>query len=114
MPGACVEWNVLNDLSVAPDERVRRHALLENPAKEGMRIRIEIPGKELIDPRAAELPGRQADAVHNDEFRKGAFRARVEVWRQHLACSAEKTGGRMNVHARNSARIAVRKAGNSL
>jgi hypothetical protein len=37
-----------------------------------MRLAIEAIGKQRFDVRPAEFPGRQADAVDNEEFRFGA------------------------------------------
>src|SRR2546423_1309570 len=85
MPGALPERHVLHDLPVAPDERVCGG----DEALDLLEVRMDIggqgSGEQPVDPRPAEFPGWQADAVHHQKFGLLARRARVEVGRHHLA-----------------------------
>ena len=54
-------------------------------------------GEELIDPGAAELERRQADAVHDNQLGQDIGRPRVEVRRQHLANAHEQARGGLNL-----------------
>jgi hypothetical protein len=44
-----------------------------------MRIRRQSIGEQAVYPGAAKFAGRQADAVHDDEFRLDAGRPRVVI-----------------------------------
>lgn len=44
-----------------------------------MRSRVESIQEQVIDPRAAEAPGRQADAVHDEQIDTDIRRAVVRI-----------------------------------
>ena len=93
MPGTLPERHVLDDLPVATDERMRRGAQALDLLEVWVRIPRQRAGEEPIDPRAAELPGRQADAVHDEELGRRARWPLVEMGRQHLAGAGEQARG---------------------
>ena len=57
----------------------------------------EIAAKELIDARANEFAGRQADTVHDDEIDVGVRGPGVMVRTQDLPCANEQS--RLAVYA---------------
>src|SRR4029077_8777732 len=88
----------------------------------GVRLRRQGAGEEPIDPRPAEFPGRQADAVHHQQLRHRAGRPCIAVRRQHLASTGQQPGGgvdfqgrgfRRAVHRADSATIRVMNSPNS-
>ena len=76
MPGALGKGHVLRQLPVAADQDVGGHPERGALAKVRVGLRGQVAGEQPVDPRAAELPGRQADAVHDDELRQRRRRAR--------------------------------------
>src|SRR5258706_409808 len=67
MPRAHLGRHVLDHGAVAANEVVRRHLHRRDPGEIRMRLRIEAPHEEVVDPRAAVFARRQRDVVDHDE-----------------------------------------------
>jgi hypothetical protein len=57
-----------------------------------MPVRRQVAGEQLVDPGAAEIIRRQADAVHDDQLGTVAGGAVVAVRAEHLAHAGEQAG----------------------
>ncbi len=68
MPRAMIEGDELDDFTVAPDQRVRGDAHVLDLAKVGMPGSVEPIGEKIDNAGPAELPRRQADAVHHQQI----------------------------------------------
>ena len=79
MPGALCARHKLDQFTVAPDQKMAGDPEPGDLAIIRMRIRIELIGEQMGDPRPAELPRRQADVVDHKEFDTRALRAVVAV-----------------------------------
>jgi len=84
MPGAQREWHELQQFTVAPDERVRRDARAGEGREIGVGRARQRAAEQAFDPWSAEITGRQADAVHDDELGHRARGALVAVRGEHL------------------------------
>src|SRR5437763_14905402 len=93
VPGALSKGHVLHDLSVAPDERVRGGDQAFDLLEVRMDIGGQLSGEQPVDPRPAEFPGPQADAVPHQELRHRAPPPPVPGGRQHLAHAGQQSRG---------------------
>src|ERR1700730_8856097 len=101
MPGALPEGYVLHDRAIAPDEGMRGNA----PGGDLAEIEVRLGGlgawEQPVDPRPAEFPGRQTDAVPHQQFGHRARRPRIAVRRQHLAGAAQESRGGVDFQRRH-------------
>lgn len=67
MPCAVEATDELDQLTVAPDEEVRRDPKVRNRREVRVAAWLEAIGEEVDDAVAAELPGGQRDAVYDDQ-----------------------------------------------
>ena len=86
MPGALLKGYVLHDLTIAADQRVGGNREPANLSKVVVRVGAELIAEQLVDPRAAELTGRQADGVNYQQVDVGICRARITIGRRELSC----------------------------
>ncbi|OQV65345.1 hypothetical protein AK51_21935 [Serratia nematodiphila DZ0503SBS1] len=83
MPGALVEGHILHDLSAAANQAMRRHSQLMDIGEIRVLRRVERAGEQLVDIGAAELAGRQADVVDDQQRGVLVIRAPIAVRREH-------------------------------
>lgn len=100
MPGALAEWHVLHDGPGSPDQQMTGNLECRDLAKIGMRIRIELIGEQVINPRTTELARRQRNIVHDDELGPAIMRPLVAVWRRHLKCAVDDSCFRIDMQHR--------------
>src|SRR5260221_11252222 len=78
--------------TVAAYEVMRRILHGRYPGEIRMRLRMESPHEEVVDPRAAVLVRRQRDVVDHDERDLLALGARVAVRRAPSRCQGGRGG----------------------
>ena len=100
MPCAQMKRHVLHDLAVAPNQQMRGHLAGRRPPRNTDARRRQRVREQTIDPGPAELAGRQADAMHDDQIRRRVGRTLIEVRRWHLACA--RRAGRCRIDRRCS------------
>ncbi len=100
VPGPLAEFHILGDAAVAADAKMRGDALTFDLGKVRMRARGQVVGEQPVDPRAAELARRQADAVYHDQIRRHARRSRIAVRRGDLARARQDSASGVDLHAR--------------
>jgi len=88
MPGALGETDVLRHGAVARHHDMRGHAQRAHFGEIRVHLRRQGIGEQPVDPGTAEFPGRQTDAMDDDQFRLHPRRARVMVRRQDLSDTA--------------------------
>ncbi len=69
MPGAIGELHILRNRAVAHHRQVRGDAQRAYFGEIRMQIRRQGIGEQPVYPRAAVFPGRQADAMDDDQIR---------------------------------------------
>lgn len=74
-----MQWHVLNDFAVPANQEVARHPDARKVTKVGVPGRIQGVGKELVNVRAAELAGRQGNAVDDDQGGRNSGRPVIAV-----------------------------------
>ena len=85
MPGPPLQRYVLHHLTGAPDQEVAGHFEAGDGPEHRMPGRIQPAGKQLVDVRAAKLPGRERNAVDHDQIRHRTSGPVIAVPRRHLA-----------------------------
>ncbi len=88
VPGAPSEWHVLCDCAVARHDQMRGDAQRSYFGEIGMNIRGKGVGEQPVDPGTAVFPGRQTDAVHDDQIGLYSRGPRVMVGRYDLPGAA--------------------------
>ena len=73
------QGNVLHNLSIAPDQKMARHAQVGDRPEIRMGGRIEAVRKKRVDPLSAELSRWQGDSVNNDQIRAAAFGPFIKI-----------------------------------
>lgn len=81
MPRAQGAGHELQQLAVAADQQVGRHAQVANRCVVGMRVRIEPIRKQIDNAGSAEFSWRQADTVDNEQLDRHAGRTLIAVGR---------------------------------
>jgi hypothetical protein len=81
-------------------QEVGGHAQRLDAGKEWVGVGRQVAAEQPIDPRAAELAGRQADAVDHHELGLLARRPQVVVRAQHLTDTAQQAGGGIELEGR--------------
>jgi hypothetical protein len=79
MPGAPVATDELDDPAVAPDIKMGRNLQFRNCRKKGIDRSIQPVQEKILDPIAAELVGRQADVVDDNQRYRLAGRPIAEI-----------------------------------
>ena len=79
VPGAFVGGDELDEVAVAADEEMRRHAQPAQAFQPGMGAVVQRVQEQPGDFRPAELPGGQADVVQHEQRNLRARRPRVAV-----------------------------------
>src|SRR3972149_6538227 len=92
VPRALFARHELDQLTIAPDQEVRRHLAPRNPAVIRMRAWIEAIGEQLDDSRPAEFSRRQADVVDHQQLDHAAFGTLVAVGRRNTTDSSDPAG----------------------
>ncbi len=68
MPGAMMQGDILNRLAIPPDQQMAGDAKCGNFGKIGVLFAPEPIEKQVVDPGAAKLAGRQADVVDHQQI----------------------------------------------
>ena len=79
VPGTAIKRHVLDHFAVTANQDVGRNLQVLNLAKIGMGIGIQLIAKQGIDPRSAEFPRRQTDAVDHQQLGRAVFRPFIAV-----------------------------------
>ena len=79
VPCPVIATHKLPQRASAGNKEMRRNLQAANALEVGMRLPVELIGKEALDIAVAKLAGRQADGVDDDQVDQRAFRARAEV-----------------------------------
>jgi hypothetical protein len=66
MPGTVIGTDKLQQLTLAPDEKVRGHLKTLNTFEVGVQVPVKLVGKQTLNSVALILSGRQADAVQHN------------------------------------------------
>ena len=93
MPGALRKRHELDHAAVAANQQVCRYLDAANLRVIRMGFPVERIREQRFDLGAAELTGRQADAVQDDQGRLDARRAGVAVGARVPARGLEQAGG---------------------
>jgi len=93
VPGTIATGYELQELAIAPDQKMRGHEQTGNLLEIRMCRRIKTVGEQIRNRIAAKTPGRQADAMNNSEFNAASGRARIAVRRRDLVRGRQHTGG---------------------
>lgn len=67
MPGAQRKRDILHQLPIAANKAVGRHAQVMDISKIGVNGRVKASHKQVINPGATKLTGRQADVVNHQQ-----------------------------------------------
>lgn len=102
MPGALLTGDELNQLTIAPDEKMRGDTQVADPGKIGMRCGVQRIGEQADDIVAAELGRRQTDRMNNDQRRRFAGWPIVEIRRIDTPGDIEPAGVDPCVHVTHS------------
>lgn len=92
MPCPLQHGDVLHEFAVAAYQEMARNTHAIDLGEVRVTIRCEPVREQRVDPRPAELAGRQGYAVHDDELGTAVARAGVAVGRWHLARFADRSG----------------------
>jgi len=101
MPGAIGEFDELAQGAVARHQKVRGHAQFADFCKIGVHIERQRIREQPLYPRAAEFSRRQADAVHDDQIRLDARRARIVIWRGDLPRASHQSAFKIDLQAQS-------------
>jgi len=102
MPGPVAEADELRDRPVAPHQQMRRHPQIRDRAEIRMRVGGQGIGEQPLDPRAAELPRGQADAVHDDQLRPRSGRPRIVIRRLDEGGAAQQAAAQVDPQSRQA------------
>jgi hypothetical protein len=80
MPGSIVERDELLDRAVTTYQKMRGDAQRGALAEFDMGVCRQISSEQPCDPRAAEFPGRQTDAMEHDQIGNDTRGTLVEKW----------------------------------
>jgi len=79
MPGPVVDRDILGEQTLAVDKKMRRHLQTRKVGKAMGTIGGQPVHEKGVHPGAAEVSGRQADAMNNNQLRATALRSRIMV-----------------------------------
>ena len=79
MPGAHSDWDELEDLSIATNQKMGRYFESFERKKTGVRIDIELIKEQSNHRIATKLPGRKADSMKHNDLYLGAFRPGITI-----------------------------------
>jgi hypothetical protein len=91
MPGALVTGHKLDNLPVAPDQKVRRHTDTPNLLEIGMLRMIQRVGKETRDGIPRVLAGRQTDVMDDQQLDSRTRRSGILIGRRQAPHTAQPT-----------------------
>jgi hypothetical protein len=99
MPGSIIEADELSEYTVARDDQMRRHSQIADLGKIRVRVERQRVGEKPFYPGAAELSGRQTDAMYDDQFRVDPRGSRIAVRRSDLLGALNQSSLKFNVQA---------------
>lgn len=80
MPGAFVQGNKLQDLSVSSDQKVGRNPEMVDFLEIRVLRRVQPIEKKILDPWSAKLLWRQADIVNHQQIYRRVCRPIITIW----------------------------------
>ena len=89
VPGTIVAGNELDQITIAANQKMRRHGELVNRCVKRVGICVEPIDEQLDDARTTEFARWQADVVNDDEIHHGALRPCIEVGRRDARSADE-------------------------
>lgn len=92
MPRSIGEPDELPQAAVSRHQQVRRHPQFTDFGKIGMHIERQRIREKPLYPGTAKFTGRQADAMHDDQFRLRSGRAGIEIRRGHMRRASHQSG----------------------
>jgi 16S rRNA (uracil1498-N3)-methyltransferase len=101
VPGSFTKRYELSQRTVTADQHVRGHFETANRGEVWVRVRWQLVAKEPVDPAVAELPGRQADAMDDDQLQRRADGSVVAVRRGHVPDALKPPCGWIDDHSRS-------------
>lgn len=84
VPGLFIERNILSELTMAVNQRMRGHPQIGDISEVRVRSRIQLIAKQIVDPAAAVLPRRQTDIVDDQQINLRACWPLAEIGRHHV------------------------------
>ena len=92
MPCSIGKFYELRQAAVSRHQQVRRHPQFTDFGKIGMHVERQRIRKKPLYPGTAKFTGRQADAMHDDQFRLRSGRAGIEIRRRHMRRAPHQSG----------------------
>ena len=98
MPGSLRKRHILRQGTVTPDQHMSGDAHLAHLRKVAVGVSIEPVREQVVYPGTAEIAGREADAVDDDQLGRCSSRPRIAIRRSDAFDAVEPTGFLIDDH----------------